>query len=176
VAYLTHSRLRIPLAILAASVITGCPLMEEAPRGAPREDTMHLWIVFTRDQRPQPVLREIPRTEAVLRASLEQLVQGPTVEERADGITSWFSSETADILARVSIDPAGQVLVDFDDFRAIVPGASSSAGSDQLLWELNSTLFQFPSVQSVDYRIEGSCETFWHFLQRPCAILQRPAG
>jgi spore germination protein GerM len=154
---------------LSALLTTGCA----APREAPPE-TMQVRVVFTRNEEPHPVLREVRRNESVVRAALEALLRGPTPEERAEGITSWFSPETANFLNRVTIDAEGNALVDFADFRAIIPGASTSAGSAELMWALNGTVFQFEPVRTVDYRIDGSCETFWHFLQTECLIVERP--
>ena len=150
-------------------LLAGCAPPPEPPESP---DIMHVWVFFTRDEEPHPVLREIPRRPEVLTAALEQLSQGPTAEERAAGISSWFSSETAGMLRHVSIDEHGFAIVDFEDFRPIIPGASTSFGSRILVLELNSTVSQFETVRSVEYRIEGSCEVFWNFLQTECQILR----
>jgi spore germination protein GerM len=100
-----------------------------------------------------------------LEAAIRQLLQGPAEGERAAGLHSWFSDTTANALRSVSVDEAGRAIVDFEDLRALIPNASTSAGSGMLLRELNSTVFAVPSVQSVEYRIEGSCEVFWEWLQ-----------
>jgi hypothetical protein len=162
---------------LAAALagLVGCPPAEE-PHPPAEPETMEVWVFFTQAEQRYPVRREIPHTEAALRATLEQLLQGPTPEEQAAGITSWFSDETAGMLSRVAIDDDGNALVDFEDFRPIVPGASSAAGSEALLGELNSTIFQYEAVATVDYRIHDSCEAFWHFLQRGCTIVASPSA
>ncbi len=57
--------------------------------------------------------------------------------------------------------------------EARIPGASSSTGSTLLLLELNGTVFSIPQVRSVEYRLEGSCEAFWEWLQYDCRIVER---
>jgi hypothetical protein len=56
-------------------------------------------------------------------------------------------------------------VVDFHDLRTVIPNASTSAGSGMLLAQLDATVFQFDSVSSVVYRIEGDCEAFNEWLQ-----------
>ncbi|HEX7165545.1 MAG TPA: Gmad2 immunoglobulin-like domain-containing protein [Acidimicrobiales bacterium] len=110
------------------------------------------------------VYRAQPERADVLRAALEVLLAGPTAEERAAKLDSWFSDATRDMLRSVAITD-GNVIVDFDDFRPVIPNASASAGSDLLLSQLDATVFQFRSVASVEYRIEGSCADFPEWLQ-----------
>jgi hypothetical protein len=112
---------------------------------------------------------------ADLRTALEQLLRGPTTAPRAGDRHSWFSATTAGALRAVTVDSAGHATVDFHDLRPLIPNASSSAGSALLLDELNTTVFQFPDVRSVEYRMEGSCEEFWEWLQFGCHKVLRPS-
>jgi hypothetical protein len=131
-------------------------------------------VVFTKDEAPAPVRRPIPVATPPtppLRVALEWLVRGPTAEERAAGVQSWFSVETASVLRSVAVDSAGHAVVDFSDLRPLIPNASTSFGSTMLLQELNGTVFQFPQIRSVEYRMEGSCDLFWNWLQYGCRIV-----
>jgi hypothetical protein len=130
--------------------------------------TVEVW--FAVDERPVPAQRRV--SGAPLDGALRALVMGPTPEERADGADSWFSPETAGVIRRVQA-AEGEVVVDFRDLPDLIPGASSSAGSEQLLASLDSTVFQFDWVESVEYRLEGSCEAFWEWLQRECQVVRR---
>ncbi len=67
-------------------------------------------------------------------------------------------------------------MVDVGDLRPLIPNASTSAGSEMLLAQLGATVFQFPTVASVEYRIEGSCDAFFEWLQRGCEVIERPGG
>ena len=113
---------------------------------------------------PFPVHRTAPRTPAVLGAAMTALVAGPTAEERRRGVSSFFSTETAGTLRSATLT-GGHAVVDFDDLRSRIPNASSSAGSALLLSELDTTAFQFRSVETVEYRLAGSCEAFNEWLQ-----------
>lgn len=122
-------------------------------------------VYFTCDSAPRPVPRLVPRTQAVLRAALEELLKGPSKEEQALGFHSFFSPATAGLLQNVGIDEQGQVTIDFADLSQVIPSASSSTGSQELTGELNRTVFQFPTVKAAAYRISGSGDAFWNWLQ-----------
>jgi hypothetical protein len=111
--------------------------------------------------------------DAELRTALERLLRG-TAAPRAD--TTWFSTATEGALRNVTLDTNGHATVDFEDLRTLIPNASSSAGSQMLLDELNATVFGVAAVRSVDYLIEGRCERFWEWLQRGCQAVPRPPG
>lgn len=113
-------------------------------------------------------------SSADLETALKDVVRGPTDAERAAGAQSWFSAETADVVNSVTLDTAGHAIVDFKDLRPLIPNASSSAGSEMLLRELNDALFAFPDVRSAEYRISGSCDVFGEWLQYGCRIEKRP--
>jgi len=108
-----------------------------------------------------------------LRSAVEALLRGD-----AESVTagSWFSSSTAGALRTVSVDSVGHAIVDFEDLRTLIPNASSSAGSEMLLNELNAAVFSVDAVRSVDYLIEGRCELFWEWLQRGCQTVPRPTA
>lgn len=132
-------------------------------------------VFFTRDERAEPLVRRVPRTRGVLRAALLELLEGPTTAEQEAGYRSFFSPATAGMLANVTVDENGRAVVDFVDFSRVIPNASSSTGSTLLLAELDSTVFQFPTVRSVVYRFEGDCDAFWNWLQRDCQVVPRPS-
>ncbi|MBW3553627.1 MAG: GerMN domain-containing protein [Gemmatimonadetes bacterium] len=133
------------------------------------EETVRVW--FSRDEVPVAVDRRVP--DRGPEAALSALVEGPTAAERAAGLTSWFSDSTAGALEGVEQE-GGFLVVDFRGLDQLIPGAGSSAGSAQLLASLDSTVFQFPSVDSVEYRLDGSCDAFWSWLQRECERVGRP--
>ena len=118
---------------------------------------------------PVPTYRVYPTTTAVLRTALDQLLAGPTAAERSAGLTSWFSSATATYLVRVTL-ASGVATVDFTDLRPVIPNASTSAGAHMLLAQLDATVFQYPTVHSVLYRINGSCEAFGDWLQLSACV------
>lgn len=107
-----------------------------------------------------------------IRAAFVELVGGPTREETAAGAGSFFSAETAGMVSSVALAD-GLLVVDFVDARSLLPNASTSCGSAALLAQLDNTAFQFPAVERVRYRIEGSCDEFANWLQRECFDVDR---
>ena len=129
---------------------------------------VRIWL--SRGESPVPVRRSVD--PASPQGALDALLAGPTEIERAEGLTSWFSDETARALGSTALRD-GFLVVDFRGLDALIPGAGSSAGSEQLLTALDSTVFQFEAVDSVEYRLDGSCQAFWEWLQRSCAVVRR---
>lgn len=112
-------------------------------------------------------------TQGRLRAALQELVKGPTPQEEAAGFASVFSPKTADILRSVRVGADGAAAVEFADFRDELPNASAAEGGTVMIFELNQTVFQFPDVESVEYRIGDSCAAFWEFFQGACTVVTR---
>jgi hypothetical protein len=139
---------------------------------AERPGTRRLSVFFTCGEEERAVVRVVSGSPAVLRAALEALLRGPTGDERAAGYRSFFSDATGGMLRGIAVRD-GVARVDFRDFSSIIPNASSSAGSAQLIAQLRETIFQFPTVQSAEILFDGSCERFWNWLQRGCQRLTR---
>jgi hypothetical protein len=109
-----------------------------------------------------PVEREVGG-RPTLQTGMEQLLAGPTDQERAQGLGGWFSEATRDLL--ISAERDGEVArVDFKDLRDVIPNASSSCGSAALLAQLDSTAKQFGATQTL-YSINGDLDTFYNWLQ-----------
>ena len=109
--------------------------------------------------------------DSALRAVLAELVAGKRARA---GEHTWFSPATSDAINSVTLDDAGHAVIDFRDLVPIIPNASSSAGSTMLLEELNAAVFSVPEVRTVEYRMAGSCDRFWNWLQYGCQTVSRP--
>jgi len=131
-------------------------------------------VYFSRGDSSVALTRNAPAGAAGPEAALRELLKGPTDAEQESGIASWFSTETAGQLHSFSIDERGVARVDFVDLSSVIPSASSSAGSELLLRELNGTLFQYPEIRAIEYTSNGSCEAFWNWLQYDCEVVRRP--
>jgi len=167
---------RLALATLLLLSACGGPPGEPGPESsspsAEEQPTVQLVVVFTREEVPHRVYREVALGTDMLTRALQELLRGPTAAEREAGVSSWFSAATADLLIEASIDSQGHAVVDLADFRDIIPGASSAAGGEALLAELTGTVAQFEAVHSIEYQLAGSCHRFWVFLQHGCRILE----
>jgi hypothetical protein len=146
----------------------GCGTAEEVEPALVTPDSTQIRAPVATDTSPAVE----PATDGLLRAALEQRLRGPS--DLQPDVHSWFSSATAYALRSASVDAAGHATVDFADLRALIPNASSSAGSAMLLEELNTTVFSVEGVRSVDYWMEGDCERFWEWLQYSCHTIYRP--
>jgi spore germination protein GerM len=163
----------IPVRLRAAPAAAAAGGTSDAPHPTQATGEMEVTVWFT--CRPgsgsgptstvRAVHRAVPSEKGVLHASLLALLAGPSDDERSGSLSSWFSPRTQGMLRSVTISSTGHAVVDFADLRPVIPGASSSAGSQLLLAELDATVFQFPTVRSVEYRIDGSCTDFNEWLQ-----------
>jgi hypothetical protein len=118
-------------------------------------------LYFHRGEELVEVTRSGAATTGVLRQALDALVAGPRPED-GEGLSSLFSEDTAGVIAGVNLRDGTAIV----DFAETVNNASTSAGSEAFLAELNATIFQFETVSQIEYRLQGSCEAFWEWLQR----------
>lgn len=135
-----------------------------SPGTSPAPATTKVTVYFHSGEDLVAVSRRVPHTSKVATAALTQLLAGPTEAERAAGISSWFSSRTAGMLRSVRVAD-GVAYADFADLSAVIPNASSSAGSAALLAELDATLKQFATVRRTVYSLDGDVATFYGWLQ-----------
>ena len=96
-----------------------------------------------------PVLRQVPYTQAVGMAALNELIAGPTATETLNGYLSNIPTNSQ--INSLSIS-AGIAYVDVDSTFFQVGG---SCGSASAINALRETLMQFPTVQQVDITING---------------------
>lgn len=160
------------------AVATESPRVEICdPRETPEEAPAGQVLVFFTCVRP-PAVAGVGRStdadpdEELMTVALNELLVGPTTDEQVQGLTSWFSSDTAGSLNGVSIDDEGVAVVDFADFSDAIPNASTTAGRLQLMSELRATIFQFDSVESAVLQFDGNCGSFWIWVaSNPCTPL-----
>jgi hypothetical protein len=116
------------------------------------EETTTLRVYFLLNGKVQPVAREVPHTQGVAAAALDQLAEGPNTTEGELGLTSSYEGD-----ARPNIED-GVLSIELD-------GTESRAGLAQLVY----TATQFPTVKSVE--IDGKRYTRKSFEDYTPAIL-----
>jgi hypothetical protein len=128
----------------------------------------------------EDVIRELERslpTDQVgspLRFALIELMAGPTEQEQADGLSSFWSNHQQ-LLRSVRIVNETRAVVDFDDAVSAIGNISTSTGGKMFGDELDATVFQFPKVQTIVYTLEGNCEAFTEIFQSfGCPPSKRP--
>lgn len=100
-----------------------------------------------------PVKREIQKTEAIGRAALEQLLAGPTQEEKDAG---YFTSINPGVKIQKLTIVDGVARVDFDEQLEFQVGGSCRVSA--ISAEIRETLKQFPTVKEVVISIDGRTE------------------
>jgi hypothetical protein len=107
----------------------------------------------------------------VLTTTLREMVNGLEDEEAALGFRNPFPAEAADAFLGVSISQ-GTAFVEFT--AALFPeGADTPEGAQILLTTLNANVFQFSTIDAVEYRLSGSCDAFWRQLGASCEVVTR---
>ena len=135
---------RLALALVLVTALAGCggarhavETTTQATTSAPA-DTTSLKAYFIREQKVGPVGREVPRTQAVAAAAMQELLQGPTSADAGIGLATSIPAGTT--LNGVSV-AGGVATVDLS------PRLSTRAGLAQVVY----TLTQFPTVTAVRF-------------------------
>ncbi len=100
----------------------------------------------------EPVKRTVPKTEAVARAALTELLKGPTASERAAGYVSAIPAGA--VLKAVTVED-GTAMADFSE--DLEPGGGSCAVT-AIRAQISETLTQFNSVSDVTISVNGETE------------------
>ncbi|MDZ4229607.1 MAG: GerMN domain-containing protein, partial [Candidatus Veblenbacteria bacterium] len=99
------------------------------------------------------VERHVPKTLAVARAALDELMKGPTLREREEG---YFTSLPPGVVVQRLVIAEGVAQADFTP--ALEQGVGGSCRVLAIRAQIEKTLRQFPSVQSVVISIDGRTE------------------
>lgn len=111
------------------------------------------------------VNRTVPRTRAVARAALDELLKGVTADEKAKNYYSTFPEASGSILKKLNVKN-GAAYVNFRaDVKEVLNGASSNCGSETFFAQVENTLKQFPTIKKVFYAIEGKPADFYGWMQ-----------
>lgn len=128
---------------------------------AAKQETMDVKVYFNNSKLGQDyscnmvsmILREIPKTEGVARAALEELLKGPTDQEKASG---YFTSINQGVKIQSITIENGVAKADFDEQLEYQVGGSCKVSAIRA--EITQTLRQFPAVKSVVISIDGRTE------------------
>jgi len=100
-----------------------------------------------------PVERVIPKTQAVGRAALEELLKGPTGPEKEE---SFSTSINPGVKIQSLVIENGVAKVDFDEQLEFQVGGSCRVSAIRA--QITETLKQFPTVKTVVISINGRTE------------------
>jgi germination protein M len=150
----------------AAPSPSAAPIASPAHAVRPTPDTIALKAYFVlvgdRQDSPTPLVavnREVPRTAAVATAAMEQLLSGPTDEERAHDLRLGTIATLIPIGTRllgIAIDN-GNATVDLSgEFASgAAPGEDVAEAWAWRLAQVTYTLTQFSTVESVSFKVDG---------------------
>jgi len=125
------------------------------------QETITLKVFFNNDEldpefscnKVFPVEREVPKTQAVARAALEELLKGPTENEKEQGFLTNINPGVT--IQSLTIED-GVARVDFDEQLEFQVGGSCRVAA--ISAQIRETLKQFPTVESVIISINGRTE------------------
>ena len=100
-----------------------------------------------------PVEREIPQTQAIARAAIEELLKGPTESEKSQ---DFFTSINSGVKIQKLTVENGIAKIDFDAQLEFQVGGSCRVSA--IRSQITETLKQFSTVQSVIISIDGRTE------------------
>jgi len=100
-----------------------------------------------------PIEREVPKTQAVGRAALEELLKGPTEAEKNQG---FFTSINPGVKIQSLTIEDEVAKVDFDEQLEFQVGGSCRVSAIRA--QITETLKQFPTVKEVIISINGRIE------------------
>lgn len=153
----------IALALVCATFAAGCDgdeqaappsVTDTAPPTAsdtspPSDDPSSAVVYFLRDGKIAAVRRDVPSSLDPERAALEALLEGPTRDEAASGLTTAIPEGTE--LRDVSLD-GGVATVDLDGTFDRGGGSASMLGR---VAQVVATLTRFATVMKVAFRLDG---------------------
>ena len=99
------------------------------------------------------VEREVPRTQTVARAALNELLKGTTQNETNEG---FFTSLNTGVNIQSLTIENGTAKIDFDDRLEFQVGGSCRVST--IRTQITETLTQFPTVDNVIISINGRTE------------------
>jgi spore germination protein GerM len=129
----------------------------------PKNETEKVYVFLTRvtntDMEFVPVQREVAKTnviEDLIKETLTKLIEGPTAEEKASGLSVSFNAGT--IVNYVKIE-SGTLTIDFNNVFDTPMGGSTRVAS--IAQDLTRTIQQFPleGVMGIQFTVNNGERT-----------------
>ena len=119
------------------------------------------------------VYRAVPATDLVLTTTMREMVKGVDEAEVALGYRSPFPDGADGSFLGVTIDrEQSKAFLEFT-IDVFPDGVDTPEGAEIFLSTLNANVFQFDTVNRVEYRLGGSCDAFWQQLGGSCEVITR---
>jgi hypothetical protein len=165
-----------PEFLLAAVALTGNPSPAtpppncDLPQGKRTSTTVLVYLAKERHRFPErrghyvarPRRLQASQARAPLGAALRLLLNGETPRERRAGCRGLRGLRG--LVDDVSI-VEGQAIIDFRPALLSEAGWTTTSGGSFFVIQLELTVFQFPTVDSIRFELGGSCTRFYEAMQ-----------
>lgn len=122
------------------------------------------------------VERTVSKTDNLAQAALQQLILGPTAQEKKDGFKDfWINKKLSNYFKRVFIKD-DTAYIDWGDITKVAGNASTSCGQGSFYAPVYDTLKQFPEIKNIVQAIDGRVELFDDFMQKGGCAANAPCG
>ena len=101
-----------------------------------------------------PVSRKIPWTEGIARATIEELIKGPSEEEK---VSAYFTNIAPDVRVNALTIENGVAKIDLSE--ELERNVAGSCRVSAIRSQITQTLKQFPTINSVIVSINGNTDT-----------------
>ncbi len=119
------------------------------------------------------VYRAVAPTDLVLTTTMKEMVNGLTEEEAALGYRSPFPDTAPGSFLGATIDrEEAKAFLEFTT-DVFPDGVDTPEGAQIFLSTLNANVFQFGTINQVEYRLGGSCDAFWQQIGGSCEVITR---
>ncbi len=119
------------------------------------------------------VYRAVAPTDLVLTTTMKEMVNGLTEEEAGLGYRSPFPDTAPGSFLGATIDrEESKAFLEFTT-DVFPDGVDTPEGAQVFLSTLNANVFQFSTINQVEYRLGGSCDAFWQQLGGSCDVITR---
>lgn len=152
----------------ATTTSTSGPVEDVCAEEMPDEEDVTILQVFFPCGGADPaiggtfVYRAVQPTDLVLTSTLREMTKGLERDEAELGFNTPFPAAADGSFLGVSLAD-GTAFLEFNN--AIFPaGVDTAEGAQIFLSTLNANVFQFSSIDEVEYRLGGSCAAFWQRL------------
>ena len=114
-----------------------------------KAETVDVLVFFMRGEYVAPVRRHVPATKEVAKAAMQELITGPTSEEKAAGFTTALPDRT--LFLGIALNGSVATVDLSKEYESGGGTMSMTARLGQVVY----TLTQFPTVDSVLFKLDG---------------------
>lgn len=144
--------------LAAVIVMLVCVCIPACRREASDNGKVAVEVFFVRsspaDVEVVSVERTVPAEADLGRAAIQELLKGPTADERRQGLTTTLNDGVA--LLSLTVDPSGVAYADFD--ARLQEGVGGAARVGAIRQQIEQTLMHVTGVTSVILSVEGQTE------------------